>query len=231
MRAKASVAKKAKTATQPDDSSTANGALVSNVGSLIRHERLKRRMTMEELCKTARISQAFLSMVERGKSTPSLGTLAGIAKALGGQPVSAFLQIGLPPNAITRAGSRTEFSVESSPVRYERMSTVFPGQHLDALMMQVPVGHKSNTITNVGEEWIYILEGELVQTVDETRVLLRSGDTFHFRGDSPHSYENKGPGVVKMIWVGTVSLFARADEPSTAAATKARKKSRPRSKT
>lgn len=191
----------------------AEGALGSNIGGLIRRERQKRGMTMEQLCAVARISQAFLSMIERGKSTPSLGTLSGIAKALG-QPVAAFLQIGLPPDAVTRDGSRAMFSVDASPVRYERMSTVFPGQHIDALMMHVPAGFKSLTITNVGEEWIYLLKGELIQTVDETQVLLRAGDTFHFRGDSPHSYENKGPKDVKMIWVGTVSLFAQSDSPS-----------------
>lgn len=186
-------------------------ALVSNIGALIRRERQKRDMTMADLCKVARISQAFLSFVERGKSTPSLGTLSGIAKALG-LPVTAFLQIGLPPNSVTRAGERPEFSIDKSPVRYERMSTVFPGQHVDALMMHVPPGYKSPPITNVGEEWVFVLEGELIQTVDDTRVTLRAGDSCHFRGDSPHSYENKGPGTVRMVWVGTVSLFAERDK-------------------
>lgn len=204
--------KAAKAGKGPGATETPEDALISNVGSLIRRERQKRDMTMAQLCEVARISQAFLSLVERGKSTPSLGTLSGIAKALA-LPVSAFLQLGLPPNSVTREGSRPQFSVDGSPVRYERMSTVFPGQHVDALMMHVPPGFKSNPISNVGEEWVFIIEGELVQTVDDTRVLLRAGDSCHFRGDSPHSYENKGPKEVKMIWVGTVSLFAEGDEP------------------
>lgn len=202
-----------KTKAAPDAAATSgdSDALASNIGALIRRERQKRGMTMADLCKVARISQAFLSLVERGKSTPSLGTLSGIAKAFG-LPVSAFLQIGLPPNSVTRPGERPEFSVDQSPVRYERMSTVFPGQHIDALMMHVPPGYKSPPITNVGEEWVFILEGELIQTVDETRVKLRPGDSCHFRGDSPHSYENRGPDPVRMIWVGTVSLFAEGDK-------------------
>jgi transcriptional regulator with XRE-family HTH domain len=206
------MAKQTKGRKPSEPADAANDALVSNIGALIRRERQKRDMTMEQLCKVARISQAFLSLVERGKSTPSLGTLSGIAKALG-LPISAFLQLGLPPNSVTREGSRPEFSANGLPVRYERMSTVFPGQHIDALMMHVPAGFKSNPITNIGEEWVFILEGELYQVVDDTRVLLRSGDSCHFRGDSPHSYENKGPKEVKMIWVGTVSLFADADAP------------------
>jgi transcriptional regulator with XRE-family HTH domain len=200
-----------KTRSAEGDRPSEHDALVSNIGSLIRRERQKRDMTMADLCKVARISQAFLSLVERGKSTPSLGTLSGIAKALG-LPVSAFLQIGLPPNSVTREGERPDFAVDGSPVRYERMSTVFPGQHIDALIMHVPPGFKSSVVTNVGEEWIYILDGELIQTVDDTRVRLRAGDSCHFRGDSPHTYENGSDAPVRMIWVGTVSLFGESDE-------------------
>nr|WP_281379755.1 XRE family transcriptional regulator [Ancylobacter tetraedralis] len=189
--------------------------LVSNLGALIRRERQKRDMTMVELCQVAAISPAFLSLVERGKSTPSLGTLGGIAKALG-LSTSSFLQIGLPPDSVTREGSRPEFAIHDSPVRYERMSTVFSGQMLNAVIMHIPAGYRSKTITNIGEEWIYILKGELLQVVDDTSVLLRPGDTCHFRGDSPHSYMNKGRVPARIIWVGTVSLFG--DLPASAAA-------------
>lgn len=183
-----------------------NGMLVPNLGPLIRLERQKRGMTMVELCKIASISPAFLSFVERGKSTPSLGTLGGIAKALG-MPTSSFLQIGLPPDSVTREGSRPEFSINNSPVKYERMSAMFSGQTLNAVMMHIPPGYRSKTITNIGEEWIYLVKGELVQIVDGTTMLLRAGDTCHFRGDSPHSYINKSRTPTKIIWVGTVSIF------------------------
>lgn len=67
--------KAAKAGKGPGATETPEDALISNVGSLIRRERQKRDMTMAQLCEVARISQAFLSLVERGKSTPSLGTL------------------------------------------------------------------------------------------------------------------------------------------------------------
>ncbi|MBS7703732.1 helix-turn-helix domain-containing protein [Chelatococcus asaccharovorans] len=181
-------------------------AMVSNLGAIIRRERQKRGMTLVQLCDVAMISPAFLSLVERGKSTPSLGTMAGIAKALG-LSVSSFLQIGLPPEAVTRKGHRAAFAVSDSRVRYERMSTVFTGQNLDAVLMHIPPGYKSKTVTNIGEEWIYILEGELHQTIDDSTVILNEGDTCHFRGDSPHSYVNKRKTPAKVIWVGTVSIF------------------------
>src|SRR3712207_9459357 len=86
-----------------DLKSQAKDLLVSNLGLLIRQERQKRGLTLVQACERARISPAFLSLVERGKATPSLGSLAGIADALE-LPVSTFVQIGLNADAVTRAG-------------------------------------------------------------------------------------------------------------------------------
>jgi transcriptional regulator with XRE-family HTH domain len=186
-------------------------ALVSNLGLLIRQERQKRRLTLAQVCERAQISPAFLSLVERGKATPSLGSLAGIADALG-LPVSTFLQVGLSADAVTRAGRRAQFAIADSTLRYERLSTVFPGQQLDAVLIHVPPGYQSETIAHVGEEWIYVVSGQLHQTIDGTSVILGPGDSCHFRGDSPHSYANRDEAPTSLLWVGTVPVFRRIDQ-------------------
>ena len=197
-----------------DDAATgpAREALVSNLGALIRRERQKLGLTLVQVCERAHISPAFLSLVERGKGTPSLGSLAGIADALA-LPVSSFLQVGLGADAVTRAGQRAQFSIDQSPLRYERLSTVFPGQQIDAVMIHIPSGYRGETISHVGEEWIYVVAGELHQTIDKKTVILGTGDTCHFRGDSPHSFVNRGKKTTSVIWVGTVPVF-RATEQS-----------------
>jgi transcriptional regulator with XRE-family HTH domain len=190
----------------------AREVLVSNLGALIRQERQKRGLTLAQTCERAHISSAFLSLVERGKAMPSLGSLAGIAEALG-LPVSTFLQVGLNADAVTRDGQRAQFSIGSSTLRYERLSTIFPGQQIDAVMIHVPPGYRAETISHTGEEWIYIVAGEFHQTIDGTTIVLGPGDTCHFRGDSPHSYANRGKAPVKVIWVGTVPVFRNGDKP------------------
>lgn len=188
--------------------------LVSNLGALIRQERQRRGLTLVQTCERAHISPAFLSLVERGKATPSLGSLAGIADALG-MPVSSFLQVGLSADAITRDGKRAQFAIGDSALRYERLSTVFPGQQIDAVMIHVPPGYRAETISHTGEEWIYVVAGQLHQTIDGTTITLGPGDTCHFRGDSPHSYANRGKVPTKVIWVGTVPVFRNGDKPDS----------------
>lgn len=181
-----------------------------NLGGLIRQERLKRQLTLAQVSERANISPAFLSLVERSKGTPSLGSLAGIANALD-LPVSTFLQSGLSADAVTRAGQRPQFAIAESPLRYERLSTVFPGQQVDAVMIHVPPGYRAETIAHVGEELIYILAGEFHLTIDGKPMVLGPGDTCHFRGDSPHSYANRSDRPVSVLWIGTVPVFRGAD--------------------
>lgn len=55
----------------------------AKLGQLIRKCRQQRNMTLKELCDNAGISVGYLSQVERGNATPSLGTLAQISHTLG----------------------------------------------------------------------------------------------------------------------------------------------------
>jgi transcriptional regulator with XRE-family HTH domain len=199
--------------TEPHDDAAlaARESLVSNLGALIRQERQKRKLTLVQVSEKARLSPAFLSLVERGMATPSLGSLAGIAFALE-LPVSTFVHVSSAAGAITRANQRSQFGVEASGLRYERLSTVFPGQQMDAVIIHVPPGYRAETIAHVGEEWLYVLTGELEQVIDGTTVTLGPGDTCHFRGDTPHSYGNRGTVPTALIWVGTVPVFRNLEE-------------------
>lgn len=198
------------TSAAPSDSEepalAAREALVSHLGALIRQERQKRKLTLVQVSEKARLSPAFLSLVERGMATPSLGSLAGIAFALD-VPVSMFVHVSSTAGAVTRAQQRSQFGINTSDLSYERLSTVFPGQHMDAVIIHVPSGYCAETIAHVGEEWLYVLTGSLELTIDGETVQLGPGDTCHFRGDTPHSYGNRSKSPATVIWVGTVPIF------------------------
>lgn len=61
----------------------ANQQTVENIGQRIRQLRESRSMTQSQLQSRSKVSRSYLSRIESGQMTPSLGTLEKISEALG----------------------------------------------------------------------------------------------------------------------------------------------------
>jgi transcriptional regulator with XRE-family HTH domain len=59
-----------------------NREMVENIGQRIRHLRESREMTQSQLQTRSRVSRSYLSRIESGQMTPSLGTLEKLSEAL-----------------------------------------------------------------------------------------------------------------------------------------------------
>ena len=176
------------------------------VGPLIRARRRQLHLTLQELAQAAGISVGYVSQVERDLATPSLGTLAQIARGLD-VGVDYFIATPDAGNALSRASDRQSFSVSGSSIVYERIGTDFAGNVLSSFILSIPPGYRSETVSHEGEEIIYILAGELTVRVEPDEMLLRTGDAFHFRGNRPHAWWNTSQDTVRLLWTGTVALF------------------------
>lgn len=184
------------------------------VGALIRARRQQQRMTLQALGAASELSVGYLSQIERDQATPSLGTLAQVARALG-VGIEYFIAAPTAQDALSRAGGRQRFSIDGSSIVYERLSTDFPGNTLSSFIMEVPPGYVSETVSHEGEELLYILEGEITQRLGDTEMVMTAGDALHFRGNQPHGWANHGPRPARMLWTGTLTLF----QPTTASRT------------
>lgn len=171
-------------------------------GGRIRDLRRKAGLTLQALADQAGISVGFLSQVERDKATPSLGTLASLAAALGVE-VDVFIATPKPADSVSREGERPRFALADSSLQYERISTVLPGGTLSSLIVHIPTGYASEVTAHVGEELIVVLDGTVRQTLGEAAFVLHPGDSLHFMGDTPHSFANVGEGPARLLWTGT----------------------------
>ena len=165
-----------------------------SIGREIRSYRQKIGLTIAELAHQASLSTGMLSKIETGNTSPSLGTLQSLSKALN-IPITAFFRKfeeerdasyvrageGL---VIDRRGTRTghqyrllghslgkEISVEPYLVTLNEESEVFP-------LFQHP-----------GLEFIYMLEGKMVYTHADSSYHLEPGDSLLFDADATHGPE------------------------------------------
>lgn len=183
------------------------------VGALIRARRRQMQLTLQELSVAAGISVGYLSQVERDHATPSLGTLAQIARSLD-VGVDYFIATPSPEDGVTRAGERDRFSVNGSSIIYERIATDFAGNVLSSFIMAVPPGYRSETVSHEGEEILFVLEGAITHWLDGEAMRLGEGDSLHFRGNRLHAWANETDRPARLLWTGTLPLFRGRDERS-----------------
>jgi transcriptional regulator with XRE-family HTH domain len=204
----------------------ANTQIQPKIGALIRALRRKLQLTLYDISAAAGISVGYLSQVERDQATPSLGTLAQIARSLD-VGMDYFISTPSAEDSLTRASERQKFSVDGSSVSYERIAADFAGNILSSFILNIPSGYHSETVSHEGEEILYVLEGVLSHTLDGLKMELEPGDSLHFRGSRPHSWWNDSGKTVRVLWTGTLPLFRSRSERGATQAAKAGQNDKP----
>lgn len=176
------------------------------IGAMIRARRRQLQLTLQEICDAAGISVGYLSQVERDHATPSLGTLAQISRSLN-VGMDYFIATPNVEDALTRQGERQKYSVDGSSIVYEQIATDFAGNILSSVIMHIPAGYRSETVSHEGEEILYVLEGVITHQLDDEEVVLSTGDSLHFRGNRPHAWWNDSGETARLLWTGTLPIF------------------------
>ena len=191
------------------------------IGVAIRSRRQELNMSLRELSKQSGLSIGFLSLVERGRSSPALTSLSNVAKALGVELSSFFpaeeeeqneaeetKQRVSPLPYVSRANDAAELSIILSQRIYKMLSPRVPGLVLEPIFVTVQPGDTiDEPYSHEGEEFAYVLTGELVFIVDGVEYRLGPGDSVHFRSTVSHAMRNDTDEPVQAIWVLTPRLM------------------------
>jgi transcriptional regulator with XRE-family HTH domain len=189
-------------------------AQITGIGERIRARRRELRLTLLQLAKATGLSIGFISLVERAQTSPSLSSLTNIAAALD-MPLGALVEAPELPQTDSHQDSRPTFAVENGRVAYERLSTVFAGSQVHAVKMLMPAGYASETVSHAGEEFVFVLQGEIRYCVDKKIYHLKAGDSVHFDATKPHSIRAIG-GEAQVLWVGTLNVYDSAKTRASA---------------
>ncbi len=177
------------------------GGAIHEIGARIRTLRLRRRRTLRQLADATGLSASMVSMVERGRANPSIGTLVAIAAALGEPMVSLFGDSARAANPIIRAGQQpvmtTRRGVRRRLVLREPASNIEVAENTYApgtASADVPVHH-------LGREMGVLLEGCLAVEIGGQRYVLRPGDAVVLDSAKPHRFVNVGRSTARTLWI------------------------------
>jgi transcriptional regulator with XRE-family HTH domain len=182
-----------------------DGRKVPDFGPKLRKLRKRQGLSLAEAAERAGVSAGFLSSVELSHAKPSVSTLSRLAGAYG-TTVLELYELPKQPDRIVRPGKRQSIQTESG-VRMELLST--GTKMLETMLMRVPPATGSDgAYTHQGEDWIYMLSGELEIWLDEAECyVLHENESFWFESNRGHRWYNPGKKEVAMIWVNTPPTF------------------------
>ncbi|MGH9682705.1 MAG: cupin domain-containing protein [Candidatus Acidiferrales bacterium] len=175
------------------------------VGVHLRRLRAKGGYSLARVAKAANVSVGFLSAVERGQMTASVATLRRLARFYKVNILSLFDPAEVNPG-IVRPADRKVLEAGHG-VRMELLSwgnTVMEPH----LFRVAPSAGSGESYAHEGEEFLYILQGDLEIELDGAEPqLLKQGDSFYFESNTEHRWKNPGKKETVVLWINTPPTF------------------------
>jgi transcriptional regulator with XRE-family HTH domain len=189
-------------------------ALSVNVGVTLRNLREERGLSIRALARESGISANALSMIERGRSSPSVSTLYKVAGALG-IPITTLFQDEPERREIVfrKAASRTRVAFTRG--LWEGLGGETFSGRVEPFALTLESGAHSGVkpIIHSGHEFVLCLRGQLEYQVENKTFRLETGDSLLFASRLKHRWRNPGPTVTNAVFV--LSGFEEGELPSS----------------
>jgi transcriptional regulator with XRE-family HTH domain len=187
-------------------------AISIDVAHRLRQLRESEQISMRELARRSGLSANALSMIERGRVSPSVSTLYKIAEALG---VSITRFFGEEPARMDIVLVRAEERTRVPFVRgvWEGLGGEKFSGPVEPFVLTLEAGASSGTspMVHTGREFVFCLRGNLEYLIERDRLELGAGDSLLFAAYLKHRWRNPGPTVVNVLVV--LSGFSEARPP------------------
>jgi len=162
------------------------------VGGRLREARQARGQTLDHVAGAAGFTKSFVSAVERGETSPSIGSLYAICEVLGISMSALFETVDAPESNVVR--------------RTDVQGTYFGGEGVENLVLSPRGERRAQVIeTHIApggspgpEPWSHagelvmatVLEGTVEFRFGERSTTLKAGDTISYSPAEPHSWGN-----------------------------------------
>ena len=173
-----------------------------DVGERLRDIRRLRRCTLRTVAERSGLSESFLSQVERGRSSASIGSLRRIAEALGVTVADLFEPSGPPRPRVLRRDERPALAF--GILGRKLLLTPRPLQHLEVFAGELDVGGSTGAEPYSHgdlEELFVVLSGRVQLELGGELHELESGDSIDYRSSTPHRISNVGEELAEVMWI------------------------------
>jgi transcriptional regulator with XRE-family HTH domain len=187
--------------TLSEDIAETTASTLAAIGLRIRELRQLRGLTLQALADVSGLSTSMLSLVERGRASPSIGSLIVIASALS-VTMSDLLVNGAEneEKIVVRASEARIVETAQHVVRRLLREDRTRGVSVAVNEYAPHTGSTEHPISHEGFEYGFVLEGELTVEVDGSKHVLQRGDLIAYSSRRRHKIWNHGDTKVRTLW-------------------------------
>ena len=183
------------------------GGKKGNLGDRIRRARELRGLTFSDLSSRTGISVEKLERIESNELVPPLGELIKLGKAVE-MRMGYFISPGVDkPMAVVRSDCRPAISrygkgrSEQYGYFYESLAPEKANRFMEPFLITMVPTDVQDLSTHDGQEFIFVLEGEMKAQVGDQVEVLRAGDAVYYDSNCPHLVKCAGDKPTKILAV------------------------------
>ncbi|MBN3491157.1 helix-turn-helix transcriptional regulator [Acholeplasma equirhinis] len=180
-----------------------------DIGKKIRALRLGNNLTQEELANRLELTKGYISQLENNLTSPSIQTLFAILEVLGVEPYEFFSK---PEDEDAKiVFTKEDYYEKESPELGSVISWIVPNAlkyEMEPIIIEIkPGGQSTIDDSHPGEEFGYVLEGQVTLVLNKKRFIVKKGETFYYMANKEHYIINTGNSIAKVLWISTPPMF------------------------
>jgi quercetin dioxygenase-like cupin family protein/DNA-binding Xre family transcriptional regulator len=178
------------------------------IGEHIRRLRLKRHVSVRTFAAQTGFSPSFISQLENGLVSPSLGSLQKIAEALGvtlGDFFAGTESTKSDERLVVKRSERRRLDSTWTDAHLESVGPTTRGRRLEPVVAIFGPGGQSgkHVHSQSREAFAFVLRGTVTLTLADEQNELSPGDSVTIPAHSPHRWANEGDEPVEILLVSS----------------------------
>jgi transcriptional regulator with XRE-family HTH domain/KaiC/GvpD/RAD55 family RecA-like ATPase len=178
----------------------------TDLGTRLKTLRIKQGLAQKDLAAQVGVTSSTISQIENSSIYPSLPALFKMARILSVDVGYFFQKTGSRGRPAVFAGKGKQVRFPRLPKGSVKGSLLLPTNmeaRVEPYILEIPPKKKlpSHFFSFKGEEFGYLLEGELQVVLNETVQTMTAGDVIYLSSGMPTQWKNSGKTMARLLWV------------------------------
>jgi transcriptional regulator with XRE-family HTH domain len=165
-------------------------------------------MTQKELADQVGLTPSFISQLEKSLISPSLDSLLKLSEKLNTQPIYFLTdgESGPVQKMVIKPTERQDIhlpELKGNDLKLQLLVSDVLNRRMEPYLLIMKEGTiiDGHFYTHKGDEFAYVVEGELEVEIQDEKQLLKQGDSLYIGSIFPSKWVNVGKGEAVLLWV------------------------------